>query len=714
MSSPQKIHRVRRNRFFIPSVLTALLFVFAAHSLKAQGNVEASLVPELLSVEPGKTQRIGLHLKMKPGWHTYWHNPGDSGLETRISWILPDGFHASPIRFPVPHMVSNSGLINFAYEDETFLITELSVPAIARPGTAVRVFAKVDWLECADVCIPGKAELAATFRIEGVTQSNVSARALFENSDAGYPFTTDRWKVRASRFGKDLILIAEPANGKIPKGSSFSFFPWDGELIQTGQEVIEQNEKRVKIRLHPDAGHKDIHVLRGALFSPGGFDGSLGPDAKKHSAIWVETEVGSGGESGGMALWLVLLYAFLGGLILNLMPCVFPVLSIKIVGFVRNAAGDAGLIRKQGWVYFAGVVGSFLAIAAVLMTLRSGGEALGWGFQLQSPLFVGFLIYLIFLVGLNLMGVFEFGGFSNVGGELVYQKGVSGAFWSGVLAVLIASPCTGPFMGAALGFALAQPPAIGLLVFLFLGIGMGLPYLLLSYKQNWLKKLPKPGEWMNVFKQVMSFPMFATAIWLIWVYGKQTGTDAVVLMLFGLMIVSVLAWIWGRWNLPHKSSTIRTVARLAMLFLAGLAVYTAVFAASQKKEVMGMRHGEASGIPWETYAPDRVKALEKEGKPYFIDFTAAWCLTCQVNKKTSLSSDKVKNALREKGIVPLLADWTDYNPVISEALAKYGRSGIPVYVFYDGTPGGEGALLPEVLTEKIVLDAFESVYRKQK
>lgn len=695
------------------AALALALVLFPSFSLQAQGNVQAELIPEMSSIQPGKTNRIGLRLKMKPGWHTYWHNPGDSGLETRISWILPEGFHASPIRFPVPHMVSNSGLINFAYEDEAFLITEISVPDTAKVGTAVRVFAKVDWLECADVCIPGKAELSTTFKIENASRPNEGAAVSFAESDRRYPVATDLFKVRASRFGKDLFLVAEPVNGRIPKDASFSFFPWDGDLIQTPQEVIEQNEKRVKIRLHPDPGHKDIHVLRGALFSAKGFEEIFGASKSGHSAIWVETEIGSGGESGGMALWLVLLYAFLGGLILNLMPCVFPVLSIKIVGFVRNAGGDAALIRKQGWVYFAGVVGSFLAIAAVLMTLRSGGEALGWGFQLQSPVFVGFLIYLIFMVGLNLMGVFEFGGFSNVGGELVYQKGVSGAFWSGVLAVLIASPCTGPFMGAALGFALAQPPAIGLLVFLFLGIGMGLPYLLLSYKQNWLKKLPKPGEWMNVFKQIMAFPMFATAVWLFWVYGKQTGTDSVAIMLLGLMIVSVVAWIWGRWNLPHKTPTVRIAARLAMLFLAGLAIYTAVFAASQKKEPMGMSHGAASGIPWETWAPDRVKALEKEGKPYFIDFTAAWCLTCQVNKKTSLSSDRVRTVLGEKGIIPLLADWTDYNPVISEALAKYGRSGIPVYVFYDGTPGGEGTLLPEVLTEKIVLEAFESVYKKK-
>ncbi len=647
--NPMKIKSLKKSGLEKSLGLFGVVFLLVfGNALLAEktggGNVSASFIPEALTAKPGTTNRIGLFLKMKPDWHTYWRNPGDSGLETKILWSLPQGYRASGIRFPLPHIITNEGLVNFAYEKEVLLVTEIFIPSSAQPGTTVRLPAKVEWLECAEVCIPGKTELEVSFLVGDKIVTNGPAVPLFQKSEQLHPAVLPNVKSKVARQGKDLILTLEPVKGKFPKGSAFSFFPWDGDLLQPKSEVIEASEKRVRIRLHPNSSQKQISVVRGGVHASLGFG-----DGTESRALWIENEVGA--SDAGQPLWLILLYAFLGGLILNLMPCVFPVLSIKIVGFVRHARDDVALIRRQGWVYFAGVVISFLIIAGILIALRAGGEALGWGFQLQTPYFVGFLIYLMFLVGLNLMGVFEFAGFANVGGELVYKKGLTGSFWSGVLAVLIASPCTGPFMGAALGFALAQPPIVGLSVFLFLGIGMGLPYLLLSYQQSWLQKLPKPGEWMNVFKQIMAFPMFATVLWLLWVYGKQTGADGIVLVSAGLLLVSVIAWIWGRWLLPHKSKRTQFVALMSMVLLAGLAIYVAIFAASQKNEGTSVKSGvtQLSGIAWETFHPDRIKALEKEGRPYFIDFTAAWCLTCQVNHKTSLSSQKVAQKIKELG-----------------------------------------------------------------
>ena len=404
------------------------------------------------------------------------------------------------------------------------------------------------------------------------------------------------------------------------------------------------------------------------------------------------------GETDG-SLVLALVFALAGGLLLNLMPCVFPVLGIKVMGFVRHAHGDARALWMQGVVFSAGVLVSFLVLAGLLLALRAGGAELGWGFQLQSPAFVSLLAALFFLMALNLFGVFEWGGFAqSMTSNLSAEGRYADAFLAGVLATVVATPCTAPFMGAAVGFTLAQPAAVSLAVFAMLGVGMALPVLALSFFPAALKKLPKPGPWMETFKQVMAFPLFATVIWLAWVLGAQAGNDAVVALLAGLLLLGVGAWIYGRW--ARSESIARFV--FAALF-AALGLWLAWPGADAKPGEARAATAKAGEIDWQPWSPERLAELRAAGTPVFVDFTAAWCVTCQVNKRVALNRDEVAKALAARGVVALKADWTNHDPRITAALAELGRNALPVYALY--APGqAQPKLLPEVLTASLVVD----------
>jgi len=409
------------------------------------------------------------------------------------------------------------------------------------------------------------------------------------------------------------------------------------------------------------------------------------------------------GETGG-SLVLALVFALAGGLLLNLMPCVFPVLGIKVMGFVRHAHGDARALWMQGVVFSAGVLVSFLVLAGLLLALRAGGAELGWGFQLQSPAFVSLLAALFFLMALNLFGVFEWGGFAQSMTSSVSAQGrYADAFLAGVLATVVATPCTAPFMGAAVGFTLAQPAAVSLAVFAMLGAGMALPVLALSFFPAALKKLPRPGPWMETFKQVMAFPLFATVIWLAWVLGAQAGNDAVVALLAGLLLLGVGAWIYGRW--ARSESIARFV--FAALF-AALGLWLAWPGADARPGEARAATAKTGEIDWQPWSPERLAELRAAGTPVFVDFTAAWCVTCQVNKRVALNRDEVARALAERGVVALKADWTNHDPRITAALAELGRNALPVYALY--APGqSQPRLLPEVLTASLVVDEISKL-----
>jgi thiol:disulfide interchange protein DsbD len=422
----------------------------------------------------------------------------------------------------------------------------------------------------------------------------------------------------------------------------------------------------------------------------------------------------SASNSPSLSLPWALLFAALGGLLLNLMPCVFPVLSVKILGFVRDADGDAASLRRHGFLFAAGVLVSMWTLAGVLFALRAAGSQIGWGFQLQSPSFVALMALLFVGIGLNLLGAFEVGTrLTSMGGRLQSaspSEGTTGAFLTGVLATVVATPCTAPFMGAALGVALTLSVGGGLLVFTALGAGMAAPYVGLSMAPRLLDRLPDPGAWMETLKQFFAFPMFATAVWLVWVFGQQTGNNGVALLLFGMLLLGMAAWVLHRWSAPQlsRAATYATRGLVTALLLGAVAAGVLGATSNRTASASGSEEAAASSATWQTYSADTVERLRNQGRPVFVDFTAAWCLTCQVNERAVLNTQPVQDAFAQRNVALVKADWTNRDPAITQALKSHGRSGVPVYVLYPGDGSGP-TLLPEVLTEDIVLDALDAI-----
>jgi thiol:disulfide interchange protein DsbD len=701
--------------------LTALAAVLALGAIAAPAHaaplvrtehVEAELVTERDSAQPGKPAVVGLKLRMAPEWHTYWKNPGDSGLPTRIQWVLPEGWKAGGIQWPYPKPLPVGPLMNYGYEDDVVLLTELTPPAGARPGS-YPVKAKADWLVCKDVCIPEKGELDITIPVAaGEPAINPRFQAHIERARTQLPVEAPGWKFESAlQAGALVVRLVPPAGAAAPK--SIRFFPERELLIEPAapQKVTrEGNAVRIEMKLAepPLAGVKSV---AGVAVSEDGWPGI------PRKAIEVEAPVSAsaiapaasvrpvapaGAGPGGSAL-AALAFALVGGILLNLMPCVFPVLGIKVMGFVQHAHGEAQAMRRQGWAFAAGTVLSFVVLAAIMLALRAGGTQLGWGFQLQSPLVVTLLAALFFVLALNLSGVFEWGAFaqsmtSNMGARGRYAD----AFLSGVLASAVATPCTAPFMGAAVGFTLTQSAVLALAVFMTLGIGMALPVVLLAHFPALLKRLPRPGAWMETFKQVLAFPLYATVAWLTWVLGAQAGNDAVLALLAGLVLVAMAAWMYGRWE--HAASLWRA-AVAALLAAAGIAI---AWPGANAPASPGLPVAQAGELPWQEWSPEKLAALNGEGRAVFVDFTAAWCVTCQVNKRVALHNDAVVREFAARGVVPLRADWTRQDPRITAALSALGRNAVPVYALY--LPGEAAPrLLPEVLTPSLVLAELAQV-----
>ncbi|MEO7743610.1 MAG: thioredoxin family protein [Usitatibacter sp.] len=687
----------------LPLLVGAFLSAHAGPTVKTE-HVEAELVTEKMAAQPGKPLAVGLKLRMADHWHTYWKNPGDSGLPTRIQWVLPEGWKAGEIQWPYPKPLPVGPLMNYGYEDEVVLLSELTPPADTRPGS-YPIKANAEWLVCKDICIPEKGELDIVMPVAaGAPADNPRFVAHIERARGMLPAKTEGWKFESSIAGKSLVVRMTPPAGAAPPLKAV-FFPERELLIEPAapQKLTrEGNALSIEMKL-ADPPLAGVTSVAGVAVAESGWPGVRG------KAVAVEAPVSAtplaaagpiaasndGGTPGGSVL-TALSFAFLGGILLNLMPCVFPVLGIKVMGFVEHAHGEPRAMRLQGAIFSAGVVISFLMLAALMFGLRAGGTQLGWGFQLQSPLVVTFLAGLFFLLALNLSGVFEWGLFAQTLTSSLSARGrYADAFLSGILASVVATPCTAPFMGAAVGFTLAQSTALSLVVFAVLGAGMALPVLLLSLFPSLLKRLPRPGAWMETFKQVLAFPLYATAAWLAWVLGAQSGNDAVFGLLAGLVLVAMGAWMYGRWQ--HSTSWWRPVT--AILFaVAGLAVAWPP-ARIAPGQALAVKAGE---LPWQEWSPEKVAELTAQGKTVFVDFTAAWCVTCQVNKRVALHDSAVVAAFAAKGVVALRADWTRSDPRITAALAALGRNAIPVYALY--IPGNPvPLLLPEVLSPSLVL-----------
>ena len=694
------------NRPVLAACLTALaaacaLDARAAPMVKTE-HVEAELVADRASLQPGKPGLVGLKLRMEPHWHTYWKNPGDSGLPTKIRWTLPPGWKVGEIQWPYPQPLPVGPLLNYGYEDEVVLLAELTPAPDAAAGSST-LKANAEWLVCKDICVPEKGELEMPVTIAAAEGApNPRWQAHIERARGMLPVDARGWSYESALTGKSLLVRLTAPEGAAPPAKA-AFFPEREGLIEpAAPQKLTRAGRTLTIEMKlADPPPASVPALKGVAVAESGW-----PGTDRRKAINVSASVGdklaaagtvSSNDSIGGSTLAALAFALLGGLLLNLMPCVFPVLGIKVMGFVEHAHGDARAMRVQGVVYTAGVVVSFLALAALMLALRAGGTQLGWGFQLQSPVVVTLLAALFLVLALNLSGVFEWGAFAqSLTSNLSARGRYADALLSGVLATVVATPCTAPLMGAAVGATLTQGSAMALAVFATLGLGMALPVLVLAFFPALLRGLPRPGPWMETFKQVLAFPLYATVAWLTWVLGAQAGNDAIFALLAGLVLVAMGAWMYGRWE--HSHGGWRSAIAL---ILAGLGLVVAWPGPAVSPEAAAApRAGE---LPWQAWSPEKVRSLTASGQAVFVDFTAAWCVTCQVNKRIALHNAEVVKSFAAHGVVPLKADWTRQDPRITRALSELGRNAVPVYALY--APGADSPrLLSEVLTPSLVLE----------
>ena len=666
-------------------LLTAL--ALAAAVVRAQGDPsphsEARLVADASRVAPGDAVEVALEIEVEDGWHIYWINPGDSGQPVEVAWTLPAGAEAGPLRFPPPGRYEDAGLVTYAHGGTPAFLTRVEVPDAA--AGEVTLDAAARWLICADVCLPARQDLSITIPVGAPTRRT---GALDAARDA-LPAPADGWTASAAVASGGYVMTVNPPGDVSLDGATF-FVDEAAVLDHASAQTFEAEGGAWAVRLAASAyAERPVPELSGVLVAD-----SVAVELAVPVSGAPAVASASGGEAAAFGFWGALGFAFLGGVILNLMPCVFPILSIKILGFVRGREQSAAALRAHGLAFGAGVVASFLALAAVLLALKATGDGSGWGFQLRYPPVVAGLAALMTGLALNLLGVFEIGHrVASIGGQLDRREGLSGAFLSGVLAVVVASPCTAPFMAGALGFAVVQPAPVALAVFGALGVGMALPYVLLSFQPGWLERLPRPGPWMVTLKHALAFPLLATAVWLVWLFGRLLDVDAAALLLLALVTLGMAAWAWGRWSRPGVSRRGLILGRTAGVAAAvgAVAIVASAFAPTQET--------------WVDFEADAVEALVAAGEPVFVDVTATWCLSCQVNKQTSLTSDAVEAAFAEAGVTTVRADWTDQDPEITAFLDRFGRNGVPLYVLYPGG-GAEPVVLPEVLTPGIVLDAL--------
>ncbi len=694
---------------------------------KSGPKVEARLIAPVRGMQPGKSVTVGVHLKTPPDWHTYWKNPGESGLETHVRWRLPEGFSAGPLQWPAPHRFEFGGVVGYGYPGEVLLTAEITTPADLRAGTSVNLEADVDWLACREACVPGRATVALALPVANAPPARSVDAALFEKNQARLPHTTGAWDMHVQADSgaptrMELRLTPRALPFSLEQITSAEFFPdATGLVVVSKPTAVRHKNGQLMLTLEfPPEAQVSTEKLSGILVVQTR-DGLTRVDEieAKQAGPGLMRARASGGKSGAASLPILITtagFAFLGGLLLNLMPCVLPVLSLKVLALVEQAGQSPRAALRQAGAYTIGVVASCWVLAGALLFLRAAGEPLGWGFQMQSPIFVGLLAALFWVLALNFLGVFEIGASlvgvdANVAGVAREKSPLLGAFATGALAVVAATPCTAPFMGSALGLAASQPAIVALALFTCLGLGLAAPYLVLARFPALLRWVPKPGAWMETLKNIFGFVLAATVLYLAWVVGVEAGTGAVVQLLGALWIIGLAAWSYGRWATPVRTARTRWTARgVALLLLIGAVMLVSSITPEKAVQESGAGYLSPSGrVMWEPYSHARVDALRAEGRPVFVDFTAAWCLTCQVNKRVALYMPSVEEAFVRGNVAALRADWTRQDPTITRALSEFGRNGVPLYVLYPADAARTPALLPEVLSPGIVLKALEIV-----
>lgn len=678
-------------RMFL-GLLLLLGFAGPAPAQSEPPKVQARLISETGEIAPRQTVTVALEENIAPGWHTYWINPGEAGAPTEIEWSLPQGWHASAIEWPYPKRQPTGPLMDYGYEGKVWLLLQLTAPANAAPGP-VTLNAKANWLVCKQVCIPEDTTLSLPLIIGQATQPYATIRDQFDAARAKIP-TPSPWQAHFRNGAALDLFVASPALASA-KPKDAAFFPYTEKMIigrADQQMAVADNGVGLRLAAGPQLKNRLNGVL--VLTSADGSVKALTIDATPGPVPPLEFE-----NRAGIGIVLALVFALVGGLILNLMPCVLPVLAMKALGIANKAGKHPREAVREGLAYGTGAVLSFLALGGAVVALRAGGQAIGWGFQLQSPVAVAAFALLIFAVGLNLSGVFEVPAGITGGDALTRKGGAVGAFFTGVLAVAIAAPCTAPFMAAALGYALTQTAALAMLVFLALGIGFAAPFVLIGLTPKLLHMLPRPGAWMIVFRQALAFPMYGAAIWLVWVLSQEAGPKGLMALLSAMVALAFAAWVWGASR--HAKKRWRVLGGYLAILALGSALMLLPLTASGQPA----RAAAIGAIPSEPYSAARLTQLREQNRPVFVDATAAWCITCLVNERVALSSDSVREAFARKHVAFLIADWTNRDPDITALLSAHGRSGVPLYLFYPAG-GGAAKVLPQILTEDEVIRAI--------
>lgn len=737
----------------------ALVVSFAAgqgsRSPKAGGSKNkhhtlVELISSVGTIRPGDKFTVGVLMKMDPGWHTYWKYSGEAGLPTQVDWHLPEGFKAGPIEWPLPHKYNEGGeVLTYGYETENMLIVEITAPSVLRSGTHVTLRADVHWLECERICVPGDASVELTLLVLNAAPQT-TATALFEkyrrqipvsiSSNIGFSFST----TLSNSMVEIRLLPVSDRTFSYLKDVLPDFYPEPIDEITIGRTQVSGSPKEAILRVPLSVFEKvSVPLTLGGVVvyqTEGGERGAatiaipltkefcfaLSMAGESTTSVNVLDQHFTTVELPGVdqPLYLYVLYAMLGGLLMNIMPCVLPVIGLKIFGLVKMSGDDRAKVTRLGWMFSFGILASFLVLALLVIVLKSAGEQVGWGFQFQEPLFVIVMSAVVFAFGLSLFGVYEINlpfvvAFASVGSMLEQKAGgrreYAASFGEGVFATVLATPCTAPLLGTALGFAFSQSAWIILLIFSSVAFGMALPYLLLTTRPAWMKFIPKPGDWMVTAKQLMGFLMMATLLWLLYVLGKQLGMEAVIWTFAFLLTVGVACWVVGRFaTLNASRARYMTIWTVAVAIVAGGYWYFLESVLDIRNVIAGVPtaaqpavYANSDNIQWQSFTLATLDSHIRDNKTIFIDFTADWCLTCKVNEKVVLTDRSIVEQFKSRGIVAMKADWTNRNPEITKLLTKFGRSGVPLYVVFPAGRPEAPIVLPEVITSDIVKDALK-------
>jgi thiol:disulfide interchange protein DsbD len=692
-------------------LLIALWAIFLAPLASAQNYqgrelVKATLLADTSAVVPGKPFTAGLFLRMAPGWHTYWKFSGDAGLPTEIKWKLPPGWKVGEIQWPIPLKTNDPGDIQtYGYQDEILLLQEITPPAKI-DTSPVKLSAEANWLVCEKICIPGGANLelelpTSTTAEPKNTDLFARYRRLVSQKFPDSKTATVTW----SHTGSDLHL--KIVNENLANYPTIDFYPLpQGNTVVGHPSVESRKPNEIVFRIPIESPDKNLSAMPGLIVF------SKFPNGNDRTAWQLETPTIAAAQVAqpGRGIFTFLLFGFVGGFILNLMPCVLPVISLKIFGFIQQAGQSRQKIFRSGLAFTAGIFAWFLALALLLIALKAGGRDVTWGgFQFTNAYFVLGLSIIVLVFALNLFGVFEISLPQSMTRGLLAsseRKDNLGSFFQGVFATVLATPCTAPFLGTAIGFAFTQSAPIILLMFVAVAAGMSAPYLLLSAQPAWMRFLPQPGPWMVHVKQFMGFLLLATLLFLLYVLGAQRGLDGAIWASCFLLIVAIVCWMKGAFIVPTASAAKQTISIVIML---ALVIASGVYFIGDKFQSANIDIGQTN-LPgdWQPFSPERLQTERDQGHAVFIDFTAAWCLTCKFNEKTVLETAPVREAFQRHGVVKLKADWTNGDPIITKLLQQFGRPGVPLYVLYPGK-SEEPIVFPELLTKSILLDKLETI-----